>query len=150
MQIAYMFSSSSDSNAARRYDDGCHVSRPLRLLHARSWLGCRCDYSMFSRIVDTCRRPVVLMVSHYELHDDELAWWHSSLAESRRITSLRHELIAAMCYAQLRCLAIALWRCLIVFPVDPMRPHVPGTYLPDAPACARHSIMVVEVSPSAE
>ena len=34
--------------------------------------------------------------------------------------------------------------------VDPMRPHVPGTYLPDAPACARHSIMVVEVSPSAE
>ena len=38
----------------------------------------------------------------------------------------------------------------IDFPVDPMRPHVPGTYLPDAPACARHSIMVVEVSPSAE
>ena len=37
-----------------------------------------------------------------------------------------------------------------VNPVDPMRPHVPGTYLPDAPACARHSIMVVEVSPSAE
>ena len=26
------------SNAARRYDDGCHVSRPLCLLHARSWL----------------------------------------------------------------------------------------------------------------
>ena len=25
-------------NAARRYDDGCHVSRPLCLLHARSWL----------------------------------------------------------------------------------------------------------------
>ena len=29
---------SSSSNAARRYDDGCHVSRPLCLLHALSWL----------------------------------------------------------------------------------------------------------------
>ena len=38
----------------------------------------------------------------------------------------------------------------LVNPVDPMRPHVSGTYLPDAPACARHSIMIVEVSPSAE
>ena len=29
---------SSSSNAARRCNDGCHVSRPLCLLHARSWL----------------------------------------------------------------------------------------------------------------
>ena len=44
--------------------------------------GCRCDYCMFSRSVDTCRRPAMLMMSHYELHDDELAWWHSFLSES--------------------------------------------------------------------
>ena len=23
-------------------------------------------------------------------------------------------------------------------PVDPMRPHEPATYFPDAPVCARH------------
>ena len=28
----------SSSNAARRYDDGCHVSRPRCLLQALSWL----------------------------------------------------------------------------------------------------------------
>ena len=56
----------------------------------------------------------MLMMSHYELHDDELAWWHSSLSESHRIARVRHELIAAMRYDQLRCLASALWRCLIV------------------------------------
>ena len=33
--------------------------------------GSRCGYCRFSRIVDTCRRPVMLMMSHYELHDDE-------------------------------------------------------------------------------
>ena len=47
----------------------------------------------------------MLMMSHYELHDDELAWWHSSLSESHRIAQVRHELIAAMRYDQLRCLA---------------------------------------------
>ena len=57
---------------------------------------------------------MMLMMSHYELHDDELAWWLSSLSESRRIAQVRHELIAAMRYDQLRCLASALWRCLIV------------------------------------
>ena len=60
--------------------------------------GCRCDYCMFSRSIDTCRRHVMLMMSHYELHDDELALWHSSPSR----------------YDQLRCPAIALWRCLIV------------------------------------
>ena len=73
--------------------------------------GCRCDYCMFFRSVDTCRRPVMLMMSHYELQDDELAWMHS---ESHRIARVRHELIAAMRYDQLRCLVSALWRCLIV------------------------------------
>ena len=76
--------------------------------------GCRCDYCMFSRSVDTWMRPVMLMMSHYGLHDAELALWHSSLSESHRIARVRHELIAAMCYDQLRCLAITLWRCLIV------------------------------------
>ena len=56
----------------------------------------------------------MLMMSHYELHDDELAWWHSSLFESHPIARVRHELIAAMRCDQLRCLASALWRCLIV------------------------------------
>ena len=56
----------------------------------------------------------MLMMSHYELHDDELAWWHSSLFESHSIARVRHELIAAMRCDQLRCLASALWRCLIV------------------------------------
>ena len=57
--------------------------------------GCRCDYCMFFHSVDTCRRPVMLMMSHYELHDDELDWRHSSLSESHRIARVRHELIAA-------------------------------------------------------
>ena len=43
----------------------------------------------------------MLMMSHYELHDDELAWWHSSLSESHRIARVRHELIAAMRYDQI-------------------------------------------------
>ena len=60
----------------------------------------------------------MLMMSHYELHDDELAWWHSSLSESHRIARVRHELIAAMRYDQLRCLASALWRCLIVLTIS--------------------------------
>ena len=57
----------------------------------------------------------MLMMSHYELPDDELASWHCSLSESHRIARVRHELIAAMRYDQLRCLASALWGCLIVF-----------------------------------
>ena len=78
--------------------------------------GCRCHYlyCMLSRSVDTCRRPVMLMMSHYELHDDELAWWHSSLSESHLIARVSRELITAMRCDQLRCLASALWRCLIV------------------------------------
>ena len=40
--------------------------------------GRRCDYCMFSRSVDTRRCPVMWTVSQYELHDDELAFWHSS------------------------------------------------------------------------
>ena len=91
----------------------CHVLFCLLSMHVHG-SGCRCDYCMFFRSVDTRRRPVMLMMSHYELHDDELAWWHSSLSESHRIARVRHELIAAMRFDQLRCLASALWRCLIV------------------------------------
>ena len=34
----HSLSSEVSSNAARRYDDGCHVSRPRCLLQALSWL----------------------------------------------------------------------------------------------------------------
>ena len=88
--------------------------------------GCRCDYCMFSRSVDTCRRPVMWMVSHYELRDDELTWWHS---ETHRIAWVRHGLIAAMRYDLLRRLAIASLRCLIVLTclwVSPFSAEVGG------------------------
>ena len=58
------------------------------------------------RVLPQC--PVMLLMSHSELHADELAWGHSSLSESYRAARVRHELIAAMCYDQLLCLAIAL------------------------------------------
>ena len=90
----------------------CHVLVVCCKLFRGS--GCRCGYCRFARSVDTCRRPVMLLLSHSELHADELAWWHSSLSESYHISRVRHELIAAMCYDQLRCFAIALWKCLIV------------------------------------
>ena len=60
----------------------CHVPFACcMLVH-----GSRCRYyCMFSRSVDTCRYPVMWMVAHYELRDDELALWHSCLSESHRI-----------------------------------------------------------------
>ena len=71
--------------AARRYDDDCHVSRPLSLLNARSWL------RMPIRLLHVLpqrrhmyRRSVMLMMSHYELHEDELAWWHDYYAYMNR------------------------------------------------------------------
>ena len=60
----------------------CHVLLACCMLVHGS--GCRCDYYMFSRSVDTCRRRVMLMMSQYELHDDELALWHSFLSKSHR------------------------------------------------------------------
>ena len=91
----------------------CHVLFFVCCMHVHG-SGCRSDYCMFSRSVDTmyascgaddvafraaCRRArLVALLSRLE----------SSYSMSP------HELIAAMCYDQLRCLAIVLWRCLIV------------------------------------
>ena len=58
----------------------CHVLVVFGMLFRGS--GCRSDHCMFARSIDTCRRPVMLLMSHSELHADELAWWHSSLSES--------------------------------------------------------------------
>ena len=38
LQLEFIRYRNSSSNAARRYDDGCHVSRPRCLLQALSWL----------------------------------------------------------------------------------------------------------------
>ena len=62
----------------------CHVLVVCCKLFRGS--GCRCGYCRFARSVDTCRRPVMLLLSHSELHADELAWWHSSLSESYHIS----------------------------------------------------------------
>ena len=56
----------------------CHVLIVCCMLFRGS--GCRCGYCRFARSVYTCRRPVMLLMSHSELHADELAWWHSSLS----------------------------------------------------------------------
>ena len=62
----------------------CHVLVVCcKLFHGS---GCRCGYCRFARSVDTCRRPVMLLLSHSELHADELAWWQSSLSESYHIS----------------------------------------------------------------
>ena len=78
--MGWIATANSSSNAARRYDDGCHVSRPLCFGMLFRGSGCRCGYCRFARSVDTCRRPVMLLLSHSELHADDLAWWHSSLS----------------------------------------------------------------------
>ena len=56
----------------------CHVLFACdSLVHGS---GCRRDYCMFPRSVDTRRCPVMWMMSHYELHDDERALCHYSLS----------------------------------------------------------------------
>ena len=55
----------------------CHAPFVCCMLFHGS--GCRCDYCMFSRSVDTCRRPVVLMMctefySHCLLRKAALFW----------------------------------------------------------------------------
>ena len=38
IKCEFLWHENTSSNAARRYDDGCHVSRPRCLLQALSWL----------------------------------------------------------------------------------------------------------------
>ena len=50
----------------------CYVLVVFGMLFRGS--GSRCGYCRFARSVDTCRRHVMLLLSHSELHADELAW----------------------------------------------------------------------------
>ena len=61
----------------------CHVLVVFGKLFRGS--GSRCGYCRFARSVDTCRHPVMPLLSHSELLADEFAWWHSSLSESYHI-----------------------------------------------------------------
>ena len=44
----------------------CHVLFVCRMFFRGS--GCRCDYCMFSRSVDTCRRPVMPTLGHMKIN----------------------------------------------------------------------------------
>ena len=68
--------------------------------------GCRCDYCMFSGSVDTCRRPVVLKMSHYDMMSTSslggipLSLWESSYSMSLSWIDRRHVLrsVAVSCH----------------------------------------------------